>query len=162
MEQRIRHINFITEKETNYCIDVHSSNTINSLTKIIAAAANLNRRNMTLVHNEDEYAESGEKSLDDLFPNQTNITFTIRKAQPKSYKIDKQSITHVNIGPTCERHTIKYPNHYCFTCNTSICNQCKDEGLHFDHQITDKMDFLADSEVIVNDIFRDLSDPLTH
>ena len=103
-------------------------------------------------------------TLEQLFPNQSNIKFILAhktESQRKTeIKDNHSSITKLNIGPRCERHTIKIPNNYCFTCNKSICNQCVEEGGHSSHTITDKFDFLADSEVIVNDIFRDISSQL--
>jgi len=164
MDLKIKNITFITDNETKYCLDVHYKNTIASLKKIIAAAANLNKKTITLTYNGIEYRDMEDQTLEQLFPNITEIIFIIgsrREALSKGeFNLLHQAIKRISIGPKCERHTIKYPNHYCFTCNKSICNLCKEEVTHNGHIITDKMDFLSDSEVIVNDIFRDITSQL--
>lgn len=160
MDQRIRHVIFITDKDTKYHLDVHCKTNILSLKKIIAAAANLNRKTLILVHEGIEYIETEERKIDQLFPNLPEIIFNVGFRREIRDTHQRQSITKINIGPKCERHSIKYLNHYCFTCNKSICNQCKEEDNHKEHNITDKMDFFSDSEVIVNDIFRNITSQL--
>jgi len=160
MDLRIRHIIFNADKETKYCLDVHCKNTLLSLKKIIAGAANLNRKTLVLTHDGINLEQQEDHTLEQVFPTLSQIIFgvAIKKDLPDARQ--HQSITKINIGPKCERHSIKYPNHFCFTCNKSICNQCKEEDDHYKHIITDKMDFLSDSEVIVNDIFREITSQL--
>ena len=155
---RIRQVVFLVENKI-YKFDVNSHSTLKNLRKMVIAACNISNKVFEFTQNKKEIKAAEDTTIEKLFPNQDPIEINVNLIKQKSY--DPDLPVRLNQGISCDSHEFKFPYLYCYDCSKSICSLCVQNDEHRNHEFIDKHDYLQNSEILINTIFRDLSDILT-
>lgn len=155
----IRKIIINIDNQKTYSIDVDEITTFYEVKKIISAAAHLLKNSYRIYYKDQEYNnEYDRNTIQEMFQDISPIHLKLI-----SYKIlneneeEKEIISfEFNINQPCENHIGKYKMHYCFSCQKSICRDCRNKE-HKDHLVEEKTDYLAPAEYLMNDIFSNSS-----
>ena len=153
---KIRQTLFIVDKNRKYLFDVNQNILIKKLKRMIVSASGLNKVGLRLFHEGKEYTKYDESALDELFPDLNLVVFDIQYSYEQVE--DLEEIINLKLKQCCPEHSGKYPYFYCFTCGKSICSACLFNGLHKDHDIKEKYDYLQESKNLVELLFKDLKD----
>ena len=153
---KIRQTLFIVDKNRKYLFDVNQNILIKKLKRMIVSASGLNKVGLRLFHEGKEYTQYDESALDELFPDLNLVVFDIQYSYEQVE--DLEEIINLKLKQCCSEHGGKYPYFYCFTCGKSICSDCLFNGLHKDHDIKEKYDYLQESKNLVELLFKDLKD----
>ena len=149
----IRQTIFKVEKEKEYTIDVDETTNMRELKKILANAAHLRKNSFKIYHQNKDYTNDfDEDILLELFPNEQKIYFTLIKIELKEEIED--AVLQIDNNLPCNEHPEKFQIFYCYTCNRSICKICLDLN-HKDHDVKEKYDYLAPTNLLVEKIFKD-------
>ena len=153
---KIRQVLFYIDNSKKYLFDVNQNITINTLKKMLIAASSLSSDGLRIFHNNIEYTYKTTSTLEELFPNLQLIEFQIKNTEDGLE--DDKDFTKIKLKYYCSEHDGKYANFYCYDCRKSICNYCLSSGLHFNHQIKEKYDYLQSSQTLVEIIFGGLNE----
>ena len=153
---KIRQVLFQIDNKKKYLFDVNQNVTINTLKKMLIAAASLNNVGLRIFHNNIEYTYKTTSTIEELFPNLQLIEFQIQIT--KQFPEDDEDLTKIKLKYYCSEHDGKYCNFYCYDCNKSICNDCLSSGLHFNHRIKEKYDYLQNCKTLVEIMFQGLNE----
>ena len=154
---RIRQVRFILPKNRKYLFDVNQNISIHKIKKMIIVAANLGK-NVRIFHDDIEYTDKDPYCLDELFPDLSLVEFRIEPPKVQTQEMDY--LINLKLRPHCNNHQGKYPNFYCYTCGASVCTDCLRENKHRGHDLKEKYDYLIESKVLVENLFKDLKDLL--
>ena len=154
---RLRQIIFKLERNKIYKFNTNATVTIKSLRKIIIAAANLSNKNIKMINKEEDYNNFENFTIQQLFPNEKSIEFTIKILPDLEAPIPIK----LKQGASCVNHKYKFPYFYCYDCKISICSLCVQNKEHLNHKLLDKHDYVQNTDVIVNTLFNDFSGLLT-
>ena len=147
----------IIDDEKSYSIDVDDTTTFYEFKKILAGAAHLLKNCFRIYHMQKELTnENDDLTIQDIFPNQNEITLHIKSTREVCDIEDKLINIRFNINVPCETHTGKYKMLYCFSCSKSICIDCLAQG-HKNHKFEEKADYLAPAQLLMNKIFSNSS-----
>ena len=153
---KIRQVLFQIDNKKKYLFDVNQNVTINTLKKMLIAAASLNNVGLRIFHNNIEYTYKTTSTIEELFPNLQLIEF--QNQITKQFPEDDEDLTKIKLKYYCSEHDGKYCNFYCYDCNKSICNDCLSSGLHFNHRIKEKYDYLQNCKTLVEIMFQGLNE----
>lgn len=151
---RIRQVTFTLDKNANYKFDVNSTTTIKGLKRMITVAANLSKHGLRIFSGGKEYTEEEEESLNSLFPEKQQVEFSIKVDVAASLLELNESKIKLRLGANCPEHDHKFLYFYCYDCNKSICSLCN-QGVHKQHSVIEKYDYLQSSKHLVDVIFQD-------
>jgi len=157
--KRIRRVIFTFDKRDAFRYDVNQSIKIIDLKKILETGLQIPRFKIRLYHNGEEYTYLDESKIEILFPLLNEIAFQV-SFHPlyTTDKSEKEIAIKLRLGFFCKLHENKYPCHFCFDCNDSFCSVCHKNEIHAEHETIEKYDYLQDAELIVERIFRKLTD----
>ena len=154
---RIHKAIFILDKTRRYAFDVNENITIHRLKKMIINAAGLGKVGLRIFHDGVEYTQNDPDTMDVLFPNLTEVIFTLSISYDNIEQCDE--LIKLKLSDNyCPLHFAKYPYFYCFTCGKSICSQCLLSHDHDGHNYKEKYDYLQSSRVLTEKLFKDLTD----
>ena len=153
---KIRQVLFYVDNSKKYLFDVNQNITINTLKKMLIAASSLSSDGLRIFHNNIEYTYKTTSTLEELFPNLQLVEFQIKNTEDGLE--DDKDFTKIKLKYYCSEHDGKYANFYCYNCRKNICNYCLSSGLHFNHQIKEKYDYLQSSKTLVEIIFGGLNE----
>ena len=148
---KIRKIIFDVEGKNKYNYDVHQGIKIVDLKRMLDTALQMSRFKMNLFHEGEEYTNSNDSKIENLFPDKKEILFNVNY---QNKPVQKEINVFFPNRRYCHKHENKFLSHFCFDCNTSFCSVCHKNGEHLDHESIEKYDYLLDSEIIVERIFR--------
>ena len=154
---KIRQVRFILPKNRKYLFDVNQNITIHKIKKMIIVAASLGK-NVRIFHDNIEYTDKDPYCLDELFPDLSLVEFRIEPPKEQAQELDY--LINLKLRPYCNNHQGKYPNFYCYTCGASVCTDCLRENKHRGHNLKEKYDYLIESKVLIESMFKDLKDLL--
>ena len=159
IRQTLFHVNIETRNHSivgrDYQFDVNQNIKISQLKKMIAAAAFLDRKTLRLFHEKKEYTQYDINRLDELFPNLQLVEFDCQ-IDHNAVLPREEDLIKLKFKPRCIEHPGKFATFYCFSCGRSICSDCLRSGLHQNHNIKEKYDYLENSKKLVEDIFRNV------
>ena len=95
-------------------------------------------------------------TLDELFPNLQLVEFKLEITE--EFPQDDQNLTNLKLKYYCSQHDGKYANFFCYNCDKSICNDCLCSGMHMNHKIKEKYDYLQSSKTLVEIMFQGLNE----
>lgn len=151
---KIRKTKFIYNQEREYNFDVNENITFHNLKKMIASAANLEKIGIRIWHEEVEYTSKENETLDSEFPQLNPVIFNLEMNTKRIDDYDRLLKLRLN-QEYCKNHEGKYPYFYCHNCMKSICSECIISGEHKDHDIKEKYDYLQNSKILIEKIFKD-------
>ena len=128
---------FILPNNRFYTLDFDHNIQMNELKLVIQKAAHLKRNNFRIFSEGKEYTQYNSEIFSSFFPN--------------------KDLVILQINSPCNIHSDKFLLYYCFTCNTSICNDCFNFGSHKNHIILDKCFYLLPSKYLVEKMFANWS-----
>ena len=146
---------FIFPNERIYTLEFDHNIQMQELKTIIQKAAHLRRNSFRLFSNGEEYTQYNSEIFASLFPNQNLVIFDIHLVEDED--IYNQNELILQMSSPCSIHTDKFLLYFCFTCNTSICNDCFTSGAHKNHLIQDKCYYLLPSKYLVDKLFENWS-----
>jgi len=120
-------------------------------------AANLTYKNLQMVNKDKDYNEFENFTIQQLFPEEKVIEFTI-KILPE---VETPIPIKLRQGTSCINHKYKFPYFYCYDCKVSICSLCVQSKEHLNHKLLDKHDYVQNTDVIVETLFNDFKGLLT-
>ena len=88
---KIRQVLFQIDNKKKYLFDVNQNVTINTLKKMLIAAASLNNVGLRIFHNNIEYTYKTTSTIEELFPNLQLIEFQIQIT--KQFPEDDEDLT---------------------------------------------------------------------
>ncbi len=153
---KIRQVLFHIDNSKKYLFDVNQNITINTLKKMLMAAASLYKVGLRIYNNGVEYTNYITSTLEELFPNLQLVEFNITIT--KEFPEDDEDLTKLKLKYYCSQHDGKYASYYCYNCDKSICSDCLGSGLHMNHRIKEKYDYLQSSKTLVETIFQGLNE----
>lgn len=158
---KIRKAIFVVDKNRRYSFDVNQNITIHNLKRMLIAAANLPKASLRIFHEGIEYTSNDDDRLDFLFPELDVVVFdlTINYDSVDDYdEIIKLKFSN----QYCPRpeHYGKYPYFYCYECGQSFCSECLKNGIHKNHNYLEKYDYLQNSRILTEKLFKDLTNGL--
>ena len=153
---KIRQVLFHIDNSKKYLFDVNQNITINTLKKMLMAAASLEKVGIRIFHNGIEYTNKTTSTLEELFPNIQLVDFNLEIT--KEFPEDDEDLTKLKLKYYCSQHDGKYANFYCYNCNKSICNLCLCCGMHMNHKVKEKYDYLQSSKTLVEIMFQGLNE----
>ena len=153
---KIRQVLFHIDNSKKYLFDVNQNITINTLKKMLMAAASLEKVGIRIFHNGIEYTNKTTSTLEELFPNIQLVDFNLEIT--KEFPEDDEDLTKLKLKYYCSEHDGKYANFYCYNCNKSICNLCLCCGMHMNHKVKEKYDYLQSSKTLVEIMFQGLNE----
>lgn len=155
LEPTIRKAKFILPNQRVYTLDFDHNIQMKELKLMIQKAAHLRSKNFRLFSNEQEYTQYNSEIFSSLFPHVNLVVFKLELGQDEENIVENELILQMNCP--CNIHTDKFLLYYCFTCGTSICNDCFTYGTHKNHIIQDKCFYLLPSTYLVDKIFENWS-----
>ena len=155
LDPTIRKAKFILPNQRVYTLDFDNNIQMKELKLMIQKAAHLRSKNFRLFSNEEEYTQYNTEIFSSLFPHTNLVVFKLELGQDEENIIENELILQMNCP--CNIHTDKFLLYYCFTCNTSICNDCFNYGIHKNHKVQDKCFYLLPSTYLVEKIFENWS-----
>ena len=129
---KILQVLFILNNTKKYLFDVNQTITINTLKKMLRAAASLDKVGIRIYHDGIEYTNKTTSTLEELFPNLDLVDFNLEIT--KEFPEDDDDLTKIKLKYFCSQHDGKYANFYCYDCKKSICNDCLCCGQHMNHK----------------------------
>ncbi len=153
---KIRQVLFHIDNSKKYLFDVNQNITINTLIKMLKAAASLEKNGIRIYHNGIEYTFKTTSTLDELFPNLQLVEFKLEITE--EFPQDDKNLTNLKLKYYCSQHDGKYANFFCYNCDKSICNDCLCSGMHMNHKIKEKYDYLQSSKTLVETMFQGLNE----
>ncbi len=160
---KVRQVVFHFDKKSDFRYDVNQNIRIIDLKRMIETALQIPRYKIRLYHNNIEYTRTDDSRLETLFPNLQLIEFKVSLSPSTSTDPSEKEIAlKLRLGEFCNQHTYKYPCHFCFDCNVSFCSICNLENLHTDHETIEKYDYLQDTHILVNRIFKRVSEDINN
>lgn len=158
---RIRKVIFTFDNRDAFRYDVNQSIRIIDLKKILETGLQIPRFKIRLYQNGVEYTNLDDSKIEILFPSLNEITFQVSFHPLYTEKSEKEIAIKLLLGMFCKQHENKYPCHFCFECNESFCSVCHKNQIHADHETIEKYDYLQDSDLIVERIFKKLTEEVS-
>ena len=141
---------FILPNNRFYTLDFDHNIQMQELKLMIQKAAHLKRNNFRIFSEGEEYTQYNTEMFSSLFPNKNLVIFTLELIETEE---SSENELILQINSPCNTHPDKFLLYYCFTCNTSICNDCFTFGAHKNHIISDKCFYLLPSKYLVEKMF---------
>ena len=141
---------FILPNNRFYTLDFDHNIQMQELKLMIQKAAHLKRNNFRIFSEGEEYTQYNTEMFSSLFPNKNLVIFTLDLIETEE---SSENELILQINSPCNTHPDKFLLYYCFTCNTSICNDCFTFGTHKNHIILDKCFYLLPSKYLVEKMF---------
>ena len=145
---------FILPNNRFYTLDFDHNIQMNELKLMIQKAAHLKRNNFRIFSEGKEYTQYNSEIFSSFFPNKDLVIFNLELIEDDE---SSESELLLQINSPCNIHSDKFLLYYCFTCNTSICNDCFTFGSHKNHIILDKCFYLLPSKYLVEKMFANWS-----
>ena len=145
---------FIFPNNRFYTLDFDHNIQMNELKLMIQKAAHLKRNNFRIFSEGKEYTQYNSEIFSSFFPNKDLVIFNLELIEDDE---SSESELLLQINSPCNIHSDKFLLYYCFTCNTSICNDCFNFGSHKNHIILDKCFYLLPSKYLVEKMFANWS-----
>ena len=145
---------FIFPNDRFYTLDFDHNIQMNELKLMIQKAAHLKRNNFRIFSEGKEYTQYNSEIFSSFFPNKDLVIFNLELIEDDE---SSESELLLQINSPCNIHSDKFLLYYCFTCNTSICNDCFNFGSHKNHIILDKCFYLLPSKYLVEKMFANWS-----
>ena len=145
---------FILPNNRFYTLDFDHNIQMNELKLMIQKAAHLKRNNFRIFSEGKEYTQYNSEIFSSFFPNKDLVIFNLELIEDDE---SSESELLLQINSPCNIHSDKFLLYYCFTCNTSICNDCFNFGSHKNHIILDKCFYLLPSKFLVEKMFANWS-----
>ena len=145
---------FIFPNDRFYTLDFDHNIQMNELKLVIQKAAHLKRNNFRIFSEGKEYTQYNSEIFSSFFPNKDLVIFNLELIEDDE---SSESELLLQINSPCNIHSDKFLLYYCFTCNTSICNDCFNFGSHKNHIILDKCFYLLPSKYLVEKMFANWS-----
>ncbi len=145
---------FILPNNRFYTLDFDHNIQMNELKLVIQKAAHLKRNNFRIFSEGKEYTQYNSEIFSSFFPNKDLVIFNLELIEDDE---SSESELLLQINSPCNIHSDKFLLYYCFTCNTSICNDCFNFGSHKNHIILDKCFYLLPSKYLVEKMFANWS-----
>ena len=145
---------FIFPNDRFYTLDFDHNIQMNELKLMIQKAAHLKRNNFRIFSEGKEYTQYNSEIFSSFFPNKDLVIFNLELIEDDE---SSESELLLQINSPCNIHSDKFLLYYCFTCNTSICNDCFTFGSHKNHIILDKCFYLLPSKYLVEKMFANWS-----
>ena len=145
---------FILPNNRFYTLDFDHNIQMNELKLVIQKAAHLKRNNFRIFSEGKEYTQYNSEIFSSFFPNKDLVIFNLELIEDDE---SSESELLLQINSPCSIHSDKFLLYYCFTCNTSICNDCFNFGSHKNHIILDKCFYLLPSKYLVEKMFANWS-----
>ena len=145
---------FILPNNRFYTLDFDHNIQMNELKLMIQKAAHLKRNNFRIFSEGKEYTQYNLEIFSSFFPNKDLVIFNLELIEDDE---SSESELLLQINSPCNIHSDKFLLYYCFTCNTSICNDCFNFGSHKNHIILDKCFYLLPSKYLVEKMFANWS-----
>ena len=145
---------FILPNNRFYTLDFDHNIQMNELKLVIQKAAHLKRNNFRIFSEGKEYTQYNSEIFSSFFPNKDLVVFNLELIEDDE---SSESELLLQINSPCNIHSDKFLLYYCFTCNTSICNDCFNFGSHKNHIILDKCFYLLPSKYLVEKMFANWS-----
>jgi len=145
---------FILPNDRFYTLDFDHNIQMKELKLMIQKAAHLKRNNFKIFSEDSEYTQYNSEIFSSLFPNKNLVIFNLELIEDEE---SSESELLLQINSPCSIHSDKFLLYYCFTCNTSICNDCFNFGSHKNHIILDKCFYLLPSKYLVEKMFANWS-----
>lgn len=164
---KIRKIIFDVEGKNKYNYDVIQGIKIIDLKRMLDMALQMSRFKMILSSEGKDYTNQNDAKIENLFPMRKEIIFSV-SFQEKNITEKKNQYENQEIDiflpkkKSCPKHENKFLSHFCFDCNTSFCSVCHKNGEHLEHESIEKYDYLLDPEIIVERIFRKITDEINN
>jgi hypothetical protein len=153
-EPKICKAKFIFPNDRFYTLDFDHNIQMNELKLMIQKAAHLKRNNFRIFSEGKEYTQYNSEIFSSFFPNKDLVIFNLELIEDDE---SSESELLLQINSPCNIHSDKFLLYYCFTCNTSICNDCFNFGSHKNHIILDKCFYLLPSKYLVEKMFANWS-----
>lgn len=145
---------FNTSNNINYSLDVNETTLIYSLKKIFQAASHFPKNSYRIYHKGNDLTDLDDFPLNELFPSDPTIEFDLEILDQSLLPETKDSsILKLKFIEKCNTHKYKYLSFYCYTCQESICFECKQSN-HNKHNIIEKYDYLQPSENLIEKLFQ--------
>ena len=141
---------FILPNNRFYTLDFDHNIQMQELKLMIQKAAHLKRNNFRIFSEGEEYTQYNTEVFSSIFPNKNLVIFTLELIETEE---SSENELILQINSPCNTHPDKFLLYYCFTCNTSICNDCFTFGAHKNHIISDKCFYLLPSKYLVEKMF---------
>ena len=141
---------FILPNNRFYTLDFDHNIQMQELKLMIQKAAHLKRNNFRIFSEGEEYTQYNTEVFSSIFPNKNLVIFTLELIETEE---SSENELILQINSPCNTHPDKFLLYYCFTCNTSICNDCFTFGTHKNHIISDKCFYLLPSKYLVEKMF---------
>ena len=154
LEPTICKAKFILPNNRFYTLDFDHNIQMNELKLMIQKAAHLKRNNFRIFSEGKEYTQYNSEIFSSFFPNKDLVIFNLELIEDDE---SSESELLLQINSPCNIHSDKFLLYYCFTCNTSICNDCFNFGSHKNHIILDKCFYLLPSKYLVEKMFANWS-----
>ena len=145
---------FILPNDRFYTLDFDHNIQMKELKLMIQKAAHLKRNNFRIFSEGKEYTQYNSEIFSSFFPNKDLVIFNLELIEDDE---SSESELLLQINSPCNIHSDKFLLYYCFTCNTSICNDCFNFGSHKNHIILDKCFYLLPSKYLVEKMFANWS-----
>lgn len=162
--QKVSQVLFTIEnKQDFYRYDVTQSIRIQDLNRMLETALQIPRKKINLFHNQITQSNLYDSRLETLFPTLQTINFSLSLPSSEPLgdaTLDNQISFKLRLDGYCDNRLYKYPCHFCFDCLKSFCSECFMENIHSGHETIEKYDYLLDSKVIINRIFRRITDEI--
>jgi len=159
---KIRKIIFDVEGKNKYNYDVHQGIKIADIKRMLDTALQMSRFKMIIFNDGKDYTNLNDSKIENLFPNKKEILFQVNFQQNKIQQSNKEIDVFFPKRKTCQKHENKFLSHFCFECNISFCSVCHKNGEHSDHESIEKYDYLLDSEIIVERIFKKTTNDISN
>ena len=149
-------INIIAKiNDISFSINVDDTTTLREYKKLLCKSAHLIEKSFKIFYLTYECSSQYDNySIKELFPNMKEVILNIEISEDIESTEDEIISIKLDITDYCEAHQGKYKNYYCVFCKKSICLNCIND-FHKNHSIKEKIDYLAPSEIIINNIFKD-------
>ena len=157
LEPTICKAKFILSKDRVYTLEFDHTIQMQELKIMIQKAAHLKRGTFRLFSNGTEYTQYNKEIFASLFPNQNMVIFTLEIGQEENNYNYNQNELILQMNSPCKNHKDKFLMYYCFTCKTSICNDCLNSETHKNHLIQDKCFYLLPSKYLIDKLFENWS-----
>lgn len=140
--------------DKQYTLDVDEGISFHYLKKMITTAANIGNNRIKLFHKNQDVTKNEQETLESEYPNENPINFRVT-SEEKTDNFDRLLKVRLN-QVYCPLHDGKYLTFYCYDCKKSICSGCILSGLHNNHVVKEKQDYLQSSKVVIGRIFEPL------
>ena len=146
---------FILSTSRVYSLEFNQDIQMKELKSMIERAAHLRKNSYGLLSEGKSYTQYNKEKVEDLFPGQKLITFTLELLNVEGTHDETEFVLQINMP--CPDHEYKFLLYYCFDCGKSICSECFVHGAHKGHRIQDKCFYLLSSKYLVEKMFENWS-----